>query len=271
RQLLAPAEIKLVNNDRIGASSRCDEPENNAPERQVTEKIPLEMDENVLFDPESEWITNRLSTKEPSKWIPGDIQPMPRQFPEPDYSRYKDMSPVELFELFFDENIYLYLAEQTQLYAHFKNKHDPEITSQEIRCFTAILILTGYNPLPSKRLYWDMKDDTHNQMVADSMRRDRFLKIQRFIHMADNTKMDRLWGKWHDSRKSNTKIMSDDQKIRISKKKRGYYEHIIERNDGGLLVRWMDNAVVTIASTSAGVHPEGVVKKILPKRKKNTS
>ncbi|KAJ8941511.1 hypothetical protein NQ314_010380 [Rhamnusium bicolor] len=173
RQLLAPAEIKLVNNDRIGASSRCDEPENNAPERQVTETIPLEMDENVLFDPESEWITY-----------------------QPDYSRCKDMSPVELFELFFDENIYQYLAEQTQRYAYFKNEPDPEITSQEIRCFTAILILTGSNPFTFETVVLGYEDDTHNKMVADSMRRDRFLKIQWFIHMADNTKMDQSDKAW---------------------------------------------------------------------------
>lgn len=88
-----------------------------------------------MFYPETEWITNRLSTKNPSKWIPGDIQPMPRQFPEQDYSRYKDMSPVELFELFFDEDICQYITKQTPLYAQFKNKTDPGITLQENSLF----------------------------------------------------------------------------------------------------------------------------------------
>ncbi|KAG5861864.1 hypothetical protein JTB14_029292 [Gonioctena quinquepunctata] len=73
---------------------------------------------------------------------------------------------------------------------------DPRITASEIRCFIAILILSGYNPLPSKRLYWDLKDDIHNKMVADSMERDRFLKIQRFIHMADNTQIDQSDKAW---------------------------------------------------------------------------
>ncbi|KAG5880966.1 hypothetical protein JTB14_018695 [Gonioctena quinquepunctata] len=47
----------------------------------------------------------------------------------------------------------------------------------------------------------------------------------------------------------------------FQKKKRGYSEHVIKKNDGILLVRWMDNSVVTMASTSAGVQPEGTVKR----------
>lgn len=65
--------------------------------------------------------------------------------------------------------------------------------------------------------------------------------------------------------------MSDNHKKNFQKKTRGFYEHIIERNDGVILVRWMDNAVVTIASTSAGVHPEGTVKRYCQKEKKNIS
>ena len=41
-----------------------------------------------------------------------------------------------------------------------------------------------------------MKDDVHNNMVANAMRRNRFIQIQKYIHMADNTKineMDRVW------------------------------------------------------------------------------
>ncbi|XP_050295599.1 piggyBac transposable element-derived protein 2-like [Anthonomus grandis grandis] len=116
RQLCAPAEIKLVNNDRVGESSSCNESDDNGADHVREPIIPSKLIES---NPKTEWIANRLLTKEVAKWIPGDIQPMPRQFPEPDYSKYKDMSPVNLFELFFDENIYQYLAEQTQLYAHF--------------------------------------------------------------------------------------------------------------------------------------------------------
>jgi len=357
--------------------------------------------DNVLLHPGNrEWITDRLSQKPIPKWISGDIQPMNRQFLESDYSMYKDMSPVQLFQLFFDDGVFQFLTEETRKYALFKNEADPGISDSEIRCFIGILILSGYNNLPSKRSFWDMKDDVHNKMVSDAMRRNRFLQIQRFIHMADNTDIneaDKAWklrplmnaikekclanfqpvqdlsydetmikyygrhgckqfirGKpirfgykmWSLNSKdgylvnfdlyqgNDPKADIDISKLvgkcaapmvlmlkelpqprlpyniyidnlftgfnllaylknlgygavgtirenRISKscpitgknqfqkKKRGEYEHIIEKNDGILLVRWMDNSVVTIASTNAGVQPEGTVKRYCQKEKKH--
>lgn len=80
--------------------------------------------------------------------------------------------------------------EETKRYALFLNFADPKITADEIRCFIAILYVSGYNNLPSKRHYWDSNEDMRNYAVAKSMRRDRFLQICRFLHCADNTKID---------------------------------------------------------------------------------
>ncbi|KAJ8948221.1 hypothetical protein NQ314_008458 [Rhamnusium bicolor] len=57
-------------------------------------------------------------------------------------------------------------------------------------CFIAILIVSGYNTLPSKRMYWDMNDDVKNILVSNEMRRNQFLQIQRYLHFQDNTKVD---------------------------------------------------------------------------------
>lgn len=57
--------------------------------------------------------------------------------------------------------------------------------------------------------------------------------------------------------------------FQLKKRKRGDYEHIIERNDGVLIVRWMDNSVVSMASTSVGVQPEGTVKRYCQKEKRH--
>ncbi|KAG5865569.1 hypothetical protein JTB14_012749 [Gonioctena quinquepunctata] len=161
RQLCAPAVIKLLNGERIGECDRYDRPDN-----EILVEVPVRQ---MPSTGNREWITNRISEKAVPNW---------------------NLSPIQLFEIFFDDSVFEYLAKQAQIYARFKNEADPGITASEIRCFIAILMLSGYNPLPSKRLYWDSKNDVHNKMVADSMRRDRFLKIQRFIHMADNTQID---------------------------------------------------------------------------------
>ncbi|KAJ8937730.1 hypothetical protein NQ314_011737 [Rhamnusium bicolor] len=40
-------------------------------------------------------------------------------------------------------------------------------------------------------MYWETKADTHNTLVANSMPRNRFEQIHRFLHFNDNTKIDK--------------------------------------------------------------------------------
>ncbi|KAK9729567.1 Transposase IS4 [Popillia japonica] len=65
-----------------------------------------------------------------------------------------------------------------------------------MKCFIAILILTGYNVLPYREYYWDLRTDTKNTMVSDAMRRDRFRQILKYIHCADNAQPDNTVKVW---------------------------------------------------------------------------
>lgn len=88
------------------------------------------------------------------------------------------------------------MVEETRRYALFKNSPDPNITADEMRCFIAILLISGYNTVPDRKHYWKNELDVRNELVVQSMRRDRFLQIMKFIHLADNTKMvenDKAW------------------------------------------------------------------------------
>lgn len=130
-------------------------------------------------------------------WIEGEFTTsLCDSFPKPNYSEIFNMTPVEVFELFMDKDIFKLLVEETKKYALFCNFPDPEITEEEIRCFIAILILSGYNELPGKRFFWDTREDTRNTLVLNSMRRNRFEQILRFIHCRDNYEIDqndKLW------------------------------------------------------------------------------
>lgn len=56
--------------------------------------------------------------------------------------------------------------------------------------------MSGYNILPGKFFFWDSASDMRNEFVADSMRRERFITIMKFMHWADNTQMsstDKVW------------------------------------------------------------------------------
>jgi len=63
--------------------------------------------------------------------------------------------------------------------------------------FISILIVSGYNVLPAKRcFYWQSATDVCNELIYQSMRRDRFIQIIRFMHFADNTQpdtSDKMW------------------------------------------------------------------------------
>lgn len=164
-QLRAQAEVKLLNNDRLGFRTDVD----------------AEFEQPDLKNIE---------------WIQGELQTSNNEFSNGNYSKYKDASPLELFEMFFDDDIINLLLSETKAYALFKNCPDPKVSAKEMKCYLAILILTGYNELPGKRFYWDTESDMRNQLVYNSMRRNRFLEISRFLHFADNNKpdpLDKIW------------------------------------------------------------------------------
>ena len=60
------------------------------------------------------------------------------------------------------------------------------VSVEEMRTFIGILLLSGYNSVPRRRLYWSNKPETRNELVAQSMQRNRFDKIMKYFHAADN-------------------------------------------------------------------------------------
>ncbi|KAJ8934050.1 hypothetical protein NQ314_013611 [Rhamnusium bicolor] len=58
-------------------------------------------------------------------------------------------------------------------------------------------------------------------------------------------------------------------KQEFAKKERGAIQHVLDKNDGIILVRWKDNAVVTMASTIAGVSPMGNVRRYSQQEKRH--
>lgn len=100
-------------------------------------------------------------------WMRGDFQQRAKIFPEADFSRYSDFFPLELFELLFDDEIIDMIRIESEKYVPFLNRENPNITVQELKTFIGILLLSGYNNLPGKRLYWDSLSHMRNQMVYE--------------------------------------------------------------------------------------------------------
>lgn len=155
--------------------------------------------EEILMNPDNDSDTDQVFRRpglENITWINGDFEERTRSFPEPDYSKYENMGYVEIFETFLDDEVIKLLVEESNKYALFCNQPNPNISKEEMKCTIAILIVTGYNELPGRDFYWDSKGDMNNSMVSNSMRRDRFRQILKYMHCADNLQPnfeDKMW------------------------------------------------------------------------------
>ena len=76
------------------------------------------------------------------------------------------------------------------IYAQQRGKINFSVTTEEVVYFMGIVIVSGYHPVPYRRLYWSVKPDVRNKLVFASMRRNRFDEIMQYLHLADNSKIN---------------------------------------------------------------------------------
>jgi len=91
--------------------------------------------------------------------------------------------PTEMFELLFDNSLATMIADETNWYAAQKANVGFSTDSNEIKVFVAILLLSGYIPLPRKRMFWEDSTEARNEAVASAMRVNDLLH---YLHSADN-------------------------------------------------------------------------------------
>ena len=97
---------------------------------------------------------------------------------------------LECIGHFWTDDWLKFICEQSRVYAHQKSLQSDVMTADNLRVFFGILVLSGYNKLPHRRLYWSSKEDAQNLLVTNSMRRDTFDQIMRCFHFTDNMKVN---------------------------------------------------------------------------------
>lgn len=125
--------------------------------------------------------------KEVREWVYGDLKKNGADF-SPFLSPLtlsQANHPVDFFTLLFPEELVTYITMETVKYAS-RNNRQITVSNSDMHCFIAILYLSGYNPLPRKRMYWEEREDVQNLMISKNMRRAKFEEIFRNIHFADN-------------------------------------------------------------------------------------
>ena len=103
-------------------------------------------------------------------------------FPPRNVTQYQELSPKELFMLFFDDEMMSHIVEETNFYARKKSNIELALTKEEMYTFLGILMLSGYSQVPRYLMYWESGVDMGNQAVQDAMRKNRFRDIKRYIH-----------------------------------------------------------------------------------------
>ncbi|XP_066958094.1 piggyBac transposable element-derived protein 3-like [Macrobrachium rosenbergii] len=99
-------------------------------------------------------------------------------------------TPPDIFELFLDTAAIELLTNETGKYAAQNGNHQFSLSCNEMKIFVAILLLSGYCSVSRRRLHWSTELDTHNELISNSMRRNRFEEIMRYFHAADNTDLN---------------------------------------------------------------------------------
>ena len=111
-------------------------------------------------------------------------------FPEPNWAKYRDFTPVQLFELFWGEDLIEEILRQIKLYCLFKNASDIEPSAAELRVFLGILLFSGYSSYAQRWMHWSNDPDLGSNIVKDSMRKNRFESFMQFLHFNDNTALN---------------------------------------------------------------------------------
>lgn len=100
------------------------------------------------------------------------------------------LTPLQLFECFFDNDVIEFVVNSTNKYAAVDCNTDFRTNYDEIRKMFGIMFVTGYHTLPTIRSYWSQNPTLGCPIIKSTMTRDRFLRLKRFLHVCDNQTID---------------------------------------------------------------------------------
>lgn len=100
------------------------------------------------------------------------------------------LSPYELFRKYIDDDILQFMVDETIRYARQKNDVTFNLTVKDMEKFLGIILFTGYHHLPQEDMYWSRADDCNTPLVHETMPRQRFRDIKKYLHLCNNDSLD---------------------------------------------------------------------------------
>lgn len=153
------------------------------------EQTQMESDEDG-FDSEDELPLSffQKRNKKNYKWRQMEFRPAYRHcntaFSDPPM---EEMTPLQYFKYFFDDDLISEIADQTNLYSVQKTGKSVKTNPKEIEQFLGMQILSGIVKMPSYRMYW--AEASRYPPISDTMARNRFDCLRTYIHFVDNGKL----------------------------------------------------------------------------------
>ena len=95
----------------------------------------------------------------------------------------QELSPIQYFKMFWDDEMTTNLANQTNIYSVQKIR---ENSSEEIEKFIGMQMLMSIVSLPSYEMYW--LNDLRIDCIADTMGLKWYEAVRWFLHANDNTR-----------------------------------------------------------------------------------
>lgn len=156
------------------------------PETSSVQNSPVPADQVT----KNKWLSNQTPPSPPTAWVKSDLLPKDfTNFPEKHDLLTPNgiITPFSLFNLFFDETVINHIVDMTNLYAQRdKNMIDFHTDDCEIKLFLAVLLLSGYNPRPRTKMYFETEEDAACPIVSSLFSRKRFLDLFKCVHLCDN-------------------------------------------------------------------------------------
>ncbi|XP_070548371.1 piggyBac transposable element-derived protein 4-like [Ptychodera flava] len=99
---------------------------------------------------------------------------------------------LDFFRLFMTDDFLDHLVRETNKYAQFKQdrlqKVDADwspVDRNEMKAYFGVIILMGIHSLPEIRDFWSTDDRLHVPGVAKVMSRNKFMKLNQYLHVND--------------------------------------------------------------------------------------
>ena len=98
----------------------------------------------------------------------------------------KGSTPVKVFEEIFSEEIVQFIIKESVRYATETNRPATTSSSDEIKIFIGVLLISGYHKLPAETHYWSNDEDLGLQTVKNALSKSKFQELKSILHFCDN-------------------------------------------------------------------------------------